>query len=103
MSYYRRTPFVATFYISYHPLDLIQSFIDLEVTMDTKLSFTVYISNIANKAMSILGFIKRCAKEFNDHYITKLLFTSLVRPILEFGSCVWCPYYNTHINRLESV
>jgi len=30
--------------------------------------------------MSVLEFIKRCSKEYDDTYTTKLLFTFLVRP-----------------------
>jgi len=54
-----------------------------------------------SKAMSVLGFIKRWSKEFDD--TTKLLFTSLVRPILEYCSSVWSPQYQVHIDRIESV
>jgi hypothetical protein len=35
----------------------------------------------------MLGFIKRFGREFDDLYV------SLVRPIIEFGCCVWSPYY----------
>jgi len=56
-----------------------------------------------NKAMSVLGFIKRWSKEFDDPYTTKLLFTSLVRPILVYYSSVWSPQYQVHIDRIESV
>ena len=53
--------------------------------------------------MGVLGFIKRWSKEFNDPYITKTLYTSLVRPILEYGSCVWSPQYGVHQDHIESV
>ena len=47
--------------------------------------------------------MKRWAKEFSDPYVTKTLFTSLVRPILEYGSVIWNPQYELYINMLESV
>jgi len=53
--------------------------------------------------MSVLGFIKRWSKEFDEPYTTKLLFTSLVRPILEYCCSVWSPQYQVHIDRIESV
>ena len=34
------------------------------------------------KAPAVLGFVKRWAREFIDPYTTKLLYISLVRPIL---------------------
>ena len=103
MSFYRRSFLQNNYFLLNEKLDAVSTFVDLGVTMDHKLSFIIHINNTANKARSVLGFIKRWAKEFNDPYITKTLFTSLVRPILEFGSCVWCPFYETHINHLESV
>ena len=42
-------------------------------------------------------------KEFVDPYVSKQLYVSLVRPILEYGSVVWDPQYEIHINKIESV
>jgi len=55
------------------------------------------------KAKSVLGLIKRWSKEFDDPYTTKLLFTSLVHPILEYCFSAWSPQYQVHIDRIESV
>lgn len=33
----------------------------------------------------------------------KLLYCTLVRPILEYGSCVWNPHYECHENSIERV
>ena len=54
------------------------------------------------KLSSRLGMIKRWSKEFNDPHVTKSLYVSLVRSILEYNSGIWCPYYNCHITSLES-
>jgi len=58
---------------------------------------------MVNKARGALGFIKRCSKEFDDHYITRTLFISLVRPTLGYGSAVWSPKYRIHVDVIESV
>ena len=71
--------------------------------MDPKLKFSAHINLAINKAKCLLSFIKRWAKEFNDPYTTKALYVSLVRPILEYASVLWCPYYNSYIDSLESV
>jgi len=84
------------------PLDRICSVNDLGVLLDPKLKFDCHIMSTVHKAMSVLGFIKRWSKEFDDPYSTKLLFT-LVRPILEYCSSVWSPQYQVHIDRFESV
>ena len=51
----------------------------------------------------MLGFIKRRASEFNDPYITKSLYCSVVRPLINHACVVWSPYYNIYMNKLESV
>ena len=51
----------------------------------------------------MLGFIKTWAKELDNTLITVSLFTTLIRPHLEYASQVWAPHYNCNINRIESV
>ena len=57
------------------------------------LDFRNHITSTVSKAKCIPGFIKRWAKEFSDTYVTKQLFTTLIRPILEYGSIIWDPQY----------
>ncbi|GBP96280.1 hypothetical protein EVAR_101635_1 [Eumeta japonica] len=40
--------------------------------------------------------------EFEDFYVTKPLYTSLVRPVLKYASVAWDPAYVTHIQSIES-
>ena len=51
----------------------------------------------------MLGFIKRRAKEFDDPYVTKFIFCSLVRSTLEYCHIVWAPLFQCDIDRLESI
>ena len=51
----------------------------------------------------MLGFIKRCCSNFQSTNSIWLLYCSLVRPHLEYGSCVWSPFYNVHIQNIERV
>lgn len=76
---------------------------DLGVYFDDKLNFKLHFCYIINKANSMLGFIKRWSKEFNDPYVLKSLYSCLVRPNLEYASQVWSPFYEVHINRIEAV
>lgn len=84
-------------------IERVYEFKDLGVLFDPKLSFSLHIESIHSKAKSRLGMIKRWSKEFNDWFITKCLFVSLVRSILEFASVVWSPSYMCHKNKIESV
>lgn len=103
MTFSRVTPLFATYMLNDCPLERITLVDDLGVRLDPKLSFSEHISCMVNKARGMLGFIKRWAKEFDSPYVTKTLFTSLVRPILEYGSCVWSPQFGVHSHRIESV
>lgn len=76
---------------------------DLGVVFDTKLKFNLHYDYIISKANSLLGFIKRNSKEFHDPYTLKSLYVSLIRSILEYACCIWCPSYANSINRIESV
>ena len=65
------------------PLKTVTTFLDLGVLFDMELSFIDHISMVIGKARALLGYVKRWAKKFIDPYITKLLYITLVRPILE--------------------
>jgi len=102
MTLYRGTHTFVSYSLQNTPLDRIYSVNDLGVLLDPKLKFDCHIMSTVNKAMSVLTFKKRWSKEFDDLYTSKLLFTSLVRPILEYCSSVWSPQYQVHIDRIES-
>jgi len=84
-------------------LETVTEFRDLGILVDSKLRFNLHIQHIVNKSKSLLGFMKRWSKEFMDPYITKLLFTSIVRPTLEYASPVWNPHYSAYSDMIESV
>ena len=67
------------------------------------MSFIDHIDMVIGKARTVLGFVKIWSREFIDSYITKLLYISLVRPILEYSSTIWNPYYRCHSNSIQSV
>lgn len=76
---------------------------DLGVFIDAKLTFKDHVGYIVSKASSQLGFLFRFAKKFKDIYCLKALYCSIVRPILEYSSVVWCPYYRNEIHRIEAI
>lgn len=91
------------YYISDNPVPVVTSLRDLGVICDKELNFRSHIDNIINRANSALGFVKHWSKEFSNPYVTKSLYFTFVRPILEYASQVWSPYYNTHSLRIEAV
>ena len=80
----------------------VTNMVDLGVTIDSKLTFDVHIGNICTTAR------QRCAlilKSFSsrDPLLLFRAFTTFVRPLLEYASCVWNPYSIAHIEKIESV
>ena len=103
LSLFRNQSLLSNYYIGSYKLDNVESFVDLGVILDPKLWFHLHIDSCVNKAKSLLGFIKRWSKEFNDPYVTKRLFASLVRPVLEYGCILWSPFYKYYSDKIESV
>ena len=89
--------------INDYPLDTVSQVKDLGVVLDSNLSFVPHIALAVSKSLQMLGFIKRCAKDFLNIQSIKILFCSLVRPHLDYCSCVWSPHYNVHIQAIERV
>lgn len=81
----------------------VHQFNDLGVIFDPKITFINHVDSISARASSRLGMIKRWTRELNDPFVAKCLYVSLVRSILEYASPVWNPFYDSHINKLESV
>ena len=61
------------------------------------------MNTIVTRGKCLLGFIKRQAKDFDCPHVTKSLYCSLVRPVLEYCSIVWDPIFEIDCNRIESI
>ena len=99
----KRAPSVHNYKVNSNRVSRVCNMSDLGVIFDTKLEFIDHIQMVVNKANSVLGFVRRWSRELSDPYITKALYVSFVRPILEYASPVWSPHYSSHIKRIESV
>merc|ERR1712033_114749 len=75
---------------------------DLGVLIDNKLDFGKHIRTIVGKANRVLGMIRVSFSCLNIPMMYNL-YTSLVRPLLEYCVQVWSPYKNKYINLLEGV
>lgn len=76
---------------------------DLGIIFDSRLSFELHIKNITTRAYKILGFISRSLRKFRDIGTYLTLYNTYVRSILDYGSTVWSPFYDVHINSIERV
>ncbi|XP_076041896.1 uncharacterized protein LOC143025774 [Oratosquilla oratoria] len=90
------------YYIDGFPLQTTTEEKDSGVYVTPDTSPTVHISKAADKANSMLGRIKRTFTCM-DKEIFLALYTTLVRPLMEYAVQAWSPYKKKDINILEKV
>ena len=75
---------------------------DLGIRIDKKLVFSSNCEQIVKKANKLLGMLRR-----NFTYINipnfKLMYKSIVRPVIEYGASVYNPILQKDINQIESI
>jgi hypothetical protein len=76
---------------------------NLGIYFDERLNFNYHIDIAVNKALSMLGFIIRNARDFTNIEIFQLLFKTYVIPCLEYACLVWNPFYQCHVTSIEAV
>ena len=72
------------------------------MTIDHELKFEDHISKKVSKANSIVGLIRRSFAHL-DGKLFKQLFTTFVRPHLEYAQAVWSPSSRKLVDMLENV
>ncbi len=88
--------------LGYHQLESISEERDLGVHISHDLSWRKHVQIITSKANSVLGRLKRtfiC----KDPGTWKLMYTSLVRPHLEYAAPVWNPTARRDVKALETI
>ena len=76
---------------------------DLGFIYSPTLSFRSHIEHISCKALRVLGFIRRHTYNFNSTTCLVILYSALVRSILDYGSIVWNPSLMVESNLVERV
>lgn len=75
---------------------------DIDITIYEKLKFQIHINNQTKKANQRLGMIKRSFIYMDNNMFTTL-YTSIVRPHLEYGSNVWSVIIKKEAIQTENV
>ena len=83
-------------------LEHVSSEKDLGVIFDSNLNFEEHILSKIKKANSIVGLIRRSFLHLTPESFRQL-YTSFVRPHLEYASSLWSPNLQKHINLIEGV
>ena len=85
-----------------HELEHVFEEKDLGVIIDCDLKFEQNMSAKVKKANAIVGFIRQ-SFSYLDCALFKKLFTTFVRPHLEYAQTVSSPHLQKHINIIENV
>ena len=92
----------ATYSLSGLTLPSVLTVTDLGICFDTHFSFRPHVNHIVAKASQRAKLIRKCFTTRDPKLLSKA-FSVFVRPILEFSSVVWSPYFKIDIKRIESV
>ena len=74
----------------------------LGVIIDDKLKWKEQHKAVCKKAYNLLAFFKRNLSSCPQQVKTKCCNT-LLKPVLEYRSCVWDPYHQTQVKEIEKV
>ncbi|XP_065570193.1 uncharacterized protein LOC136033328 [Artemia franciscana] len=75
---------------------------DLGVLLDDSLKFHEHTAQAVSKANANLGLLKRTVSSRSSTVFLKL-YKALVRPILDFGTCLAGPFYKSEVQLVEGV
>ena len=98
----KRNKINSTYKIHNTPLTETDSAKYLGITIDNKLTWKDHHTNTVRKANNTLAFIRRNLTNCPPH-IKEQCHTTLVRPILEYGSAVWDPHHQKAIDKFEQI
>ena len=77
---------------------------DLGVSVSGNCTWNSHIEQMFTKVNRVLGLVKRlCGRGICDVQTRKLLYTALVRPLLEYSSSVWSAYLVKHRRLIENI
>ena len=85
-----------------HPIEESDLEKDLGVYINSNLKFDSHVKMAAKKANSVLGMLKRAFRFWNEKTF-KILYTTFVRPHLEYAAPAWSPYRRKDILVLEKI
>ena len=95
-------PSDAVYFIHDTDLTIVKSAKYIGVIIDSKLNWSEQISAVCGKESGTLAFLQR-NMSFCPIDVEEKCINTLVRPVLEYGCCVWDPHQANHREELELV
>lgn len=90
------------YYIQGEAIPRVPSHKDLGVIVDTSLKFHLHVRSVVNKSAGLsANILKSTLCRSKDFMLS--LYVSHIRPLIEFGSCLWNTGYLGDLKLLESV
>ena len=74
---------------------------NLGIIIQIDLQFVMHIAKKVKKATSILGLIKR-SFTYIDEDMFRCMYTALIKPHLEYATCIWSPHKLGETKLIES-
>lgn len=90
------------YYLSHSPIETVSSHGDLGVTVDTNLKFHTYIRNTVAKAGGVATNLLKSTVCRSANFMSSI-FSTDIRPLLEFASPIWNTGFTYDLKLLESV
>ena len=103
---FKPSSFFSTFpslYLNGSPLELVSSFKYLGVLISSNLSWSPHILSICRKSRQLIGILYRLFYCHSSPSSLFKLYSTLVRPHLEYCSSVWDPSSSASISKLENI
>ena len=98
-----RTPLLTQYSINENILEQVSIIKDLDVLITNNLSWLRHIESIVLMANKTLGLVKRICRDMKNINTRRILYCTLLRPKLEYTSCMWSPYTIKHCMLVENV
>jgi hypothetical protein len=84
------------------PIQWVESARYLEVTLDTRLTWSAHINQVRKKAAQRLGLLSPILNRSGVSIRNGvLLYKQLIRPVMEYACPIWRSAAHTHINKLQ--
>jgi len=99
----KKQPFRSSFTLNKSLIEEVYEFHDLGLLTNHHLSWNSHVDAITNKANRILGLLGRTCRGWKDIETLKVLYCTLVRSRVEYGSVVWSPHTARNLDKLERI
>ena len=98
----KKNPTICNYSLHDQHLQTVKQAKYLGATISSDLSWNQHVDNTVKKATNSLNFLRRNIRDCPPR-VKEQCYKTLVRPTMEYASCVWDPYTNTNIRKLEMV